>query len=99
MIRRYCDKVGIPFQTEMLDWDNTVNVTKSWSRTLRLLQFLGGIYDRALTSSGFQEKKAEKKVDISSLPDEVLECVKICQPYYDQLYEKRIIPEDRETEV
>ena len=100
MIRRYCDIVGIPFQSEMLDWDNSVNVTASWSRTLKLLQFLGGIYNTALSSTGFQVQKVEeKKVDLSTLPDEVLEAVKICQPYYDQLYQRRIIPEDRETEV
>lgn len=118
MVRRYCDAIGVPFQSEMMDWNPRINVTQSWSRTLKLLQFLGGIYDRALTSTCFQEQphngghadnnnsngaanscNGNSVADLASLPDEVLEAVKVSQPYYNKLYDRRLVPEDRETEV
>lgn len=97
MMRRYCDAIDVPFKSSMLDWDPTVNVTKTWSSTMKLLKQVG-VYEKALTSNGFHPR-TPKILDVSSLPEDVQEAVQICQPYYDKLYEKRIVPEDRETEV
>ncbi|XP_071804758.1 uncharacterized protein [Asterias amurensis] len=97
MIRRYCEAVGVPFKPSMLDWDPQVNVTQSWASSLKLMQHIG-VYEKALKSSCFSYRKP-KPVDVLSLPSDFQHAIKVSQPYYDMLYEKRIVPEDRETEV
>ena len=97
MVRRYCEAIGVQFKESMLDWDPTVNVTRTWSSTMKLLQHVG-VYEKALRSNGFHSRKP-KVVDTSALPEDVQDAIKVCQPYYDKLYEHRMIPEDRETEV
>ncbi|XP_072022513.1 uncharacterized protein [Amphiura filiformis] len=97
IVRRYCDAIGVEFTNAMLDWDPSTSVTTTWSSTMKLLKQVG-VYEKALSSNGFTPRKP-KVMDLSSLPEDVQIAVKICQPYYDKLYEKRIVPENRETEV
>ncbi|XP_022088928.1 uncharacterized protein LOC110978324 [Acanthaster planci] len=97
MIRRYCEAIGVPFKTSMLDWDPQVNVTQSWASSLKLMQHIG-VYEKALKSTTFN-CCPPKQVDVLSLPTDYQHAIKVSQPFYDKLYERRLIPEDRETEV
>jgi len=84
-LRAWCTALGISFDQRMLSWD--AYEPASWKKW-------PGWHVDAIRSTGFAApvRKAEKQAVPKPLPDEVRHIVEQCQPIYDKLYARRIMP-------
>jgi len=87
MFRAYCAKIGVAFETQMLNWDNDAedaSVFRQWMPW----------FEGALTSSTFQAsttKQHNPKV-VPELPPYVQQIIDESDVYYRQMYDVRLTP-------
>ena len=95
IISQYCQAVDIPYIDDLLQWKPGPDVVKNW-KTSRQLAGLGlneahtGYYKVAMESTKFLP--AGKLPARSELDADVLKCIDISMPYYENLYSMRIKP-------
>ena len=78
-LRLLCEKLSVPFMPAMLDWPKGSRVSDGvWAKHW---------YESVENSTGFAPY-SEKQIQLN---DEQLEVVNQVQPFYQQLYDKRII--------
>ena len=93
IVRQYCEVVGIPFKKSLLEWpagDDCVKNTWLVSKIMLQGDQLIGWYKAAFESTKFVPAKPLPPED--EIPDDVKECAKIEELFYQKLYEMRIKP-------
>jgi len=87
IVQVYCDKVGIPFIAESLNWDKPQTAVKEmcwWDK--------GSWHDSTSASTGFTQKASStsgKYTQVNENPH-LQELYDLCMPYYEKLYQYRI---------
>ncbi|XP_072017001.1 uncharacterized protein [Amphiura filiformis] len=93
VLKAYCNAMDIPYTDDLLHWDPSDDVIMTWnvSRSLLKLQQLDAFtfQDKAFTSSEFL--KPSKGPSREDLNEDDLQCVDFCMPYYEKMYEKRLV--------
>lgn len=87
MLRAYCAKIGVTFDTQMLTWDNDAEdatVFRQW------MPWFEGV----LTSSTFQPSttKPHSPKVVPELPRHVQQVIDESNVYYRRMYEARLTP-------
>lgn len=93
IVRQYCEAVGIPFNTSLLEWPAGSDcIKKNWLMSKFALQGneIIGFYTAALASTKFES--AKPLPSITEIPSDVTEIVKREEPYYNKLYDMCIRP-------
>ncbi|XP_072180260.1 uncharacterized protein [Diadema setosum] len=92
ILKRYCHETKITFRETMLKWESRQTIPEEWhaSEILRKHTQQAGSYERALSSTGVQAPSCQADTLEDLLPDDWLQCVNECQPFYDRLYAKRM---------
>ncbi|XP_072017002.1 uncharacterized protein [Amphiura filiformis] len=93
ILKAYCNAMDIPYTDDLLHWDSSGDVIRTWNIRRNFLDvdqsealsFMG----TAVSSSEFLEPTKGPSRD--NLAEEELKCVDFCMPYYEKLYEKRLI--------
>ncbi|XP_072016303.1 uncharacterized protein [Amphiura filiformis] len=93
MMKHYCEAVNIPYSKDLLRWESGEEVVSKWMIPTFFIQGnrLGGWYDSAFASSGWQ--KTRPTPSRSELSADVLSCADAIMPYYDEMYKQRLIPQ------
>lgn len=91
MLKMYCKETGIPFSEDMIHWRTGQEDLKDWKYSKKLMRVnrVIGQYDRAMRSSGLGSP-SHRTVDVSKYPDDCLEAIMYSQPFYRELYERRL---------
>ncbi|XP_022104348.1 uncharacterized protein LOC110986636 [Acanthaster planci] len=93
ILSAYCREMGIPYSRELLSWDSSDSVTKTWI-TPKILMNANKVvrfFNKAFRSSGFEQPSNAEPMN-ESLPEDVRQCVEASLSYYEKLREKRIKP-------
>ena len=86
-MQAYCERIGASFEKKMLEWEP--RPVPDWDK-------FEGWHENVLKSSGFQKKDpSNSKVDASrkvkdKLPNIVMQTIKHCMPFYEELHKNRI---------
>ena len=80
VVRRYCDRMGIPFLEDALCWEP--GMRPEWERW-------SDWHESSAASTGFEPPKPPTN---EPLPARVLDVVSRCQPIYEALHERRLRP-------
>ena len=88
MICQYCEKTGLEFQRVMLHWEEAspekMEDFKDWPI---------GWFKTLFSTSTFKKPASDcKSIDISREPPVVQQAILESQPYYNKLYELRLLP-------
>ena len=89
VLKAYCNAVGIPYSADLLHWDPNSDVIRTWNISRQSLQFFTVKYFAKAFSSSEFIKPAEDSC--SDLSEDDLHCIKFCLPYYNKMYEKRLV--------
>ncbi|XP_072017030.1 uncharacterized protein [Amphiura filiformis] len=93
VLKAYCNSMDIPYTDDLLHWDPSGDVIMTWktrSILLKLQQLADFTFiDKAITSSEFL--KPTKRPSREDLTEDDLQCIDFCMPYYEKMYEKRLI--------
>lgn len=80
-----CDEIGVQFSDKMLTWKSNSKKTKLlWTEDTSYYIW----YSRVLDSTEFINSESQDKVDF---PNELLPLVEKCMPFYEQLYNYRVV--------
>ena len=93
VLRKYCEAVGIPYSDSLLQFEaGDEIVRKNWLTSKTLLQGnkTGSYYEAAFASSCFEPAKDPPSDD--DLPPDVVVLAKTGEPFYKELYERRLKP-------
>ncbi|XP_006816111.1 uncharacterized protein LOC102800959 [Saccoglossus kowalevskii] len=90
ILQKYCKKVGLQFQDKMLNWEPGNN--DHWHKLFSQSFFTEAFKGAAIRSREFLPMSYET-VDLEGLPDYGVKQIEEAMPYYELLYDKRIIPE------
>jgi adenylylsulfate kinase len=84
VVQAFCERVGIPFVEESLQWDNIPSATK-------LTWWIGGDghHDNLKKSTGFQTKRFKEYQQVSSVP-KLAKAYEECLPYFEKLHANRL---------
>lgn len=78
-MKQYCNGIGIQFESHMTSWKPgpIPGVGKCWQ------EWLSGV----VTSTGFiqVDYSKQKAVPLDEMSKEVLDCIKFCQPFYEEM--------------
>ncbi len=95
ILRQYCEAIGVPFSSDLLQWESGDDITCKWIVSKKILKAnkldRGGFYGRALASSQF-ETSTKSTPDEKDLTPDVLQLAKDAEKYYKELYELRLRP-------
>ena len=80
-VSAYCKKLGVPFMAEALSWEP--GEVAGW-------EMWGEWHEEAQQSTGIKEQPLE---DDTELPEGLEEVYERCIPYYSELHERRLRPE------
>ncbi|XP_072018130.1 uncharacterized protein [Amphiura filiformis] len=93
VLKAYCNAMDIPYTDDLLHWDPSDDVIMTWkiSRSLLKLQKVDAFtfQDKAFTSSEFLKPSSGPSRE--DLTEDDLQCVDFCMPYYEKMYEKRLV--------
>jgi broad specificity phosphatase PhoE len=79
-IRAYCEKLGVPFMPESLSWEpGEVPEWEMWTEW----------HEEVQDSTGIKSQPLE---DDSEVPADLEGIYERCLPYYEELYERRLMP-------
>lgn len=86
VIRAFCDRVGIPFVAEALQWDNI-------PRSETITWWIGGDehHGNLKASTGFKTERFKEYPDVSEIP-KLARAYEECLPFYQKLHAKRLSP-------
>ena len=92
MMKRYCEAINIPYNKHLLQWKSGEEIACKWMIPTYFIQGnrLGGWYDSAFASSGWQ--KPRPTPSRSKLSSDVLSCADSIMPYYEEMYKERMLP-------
>ena len=93
VLRKYCEAVGIPYSDSLLQWEAGEEIVrKNWLSSKTLLQGnkTASYYEAAFASSCFEPAKDPPSDD--DLPPDVVVLAKNAEPFYKELYERRLKP-------
>ncbi|XP_071785991.1 uncharacterized protein [Asterias amurensis] len=93
MLRLFCKAVGLPFRESLLKWEPIEEIPWHNSQSLLTIHKANGAYEAALKSTGWITGEP-KPADLSQLPQIVLNAIEEARPFYQTLYEKRLMPDD-----
>ncbi len=93
IVKAYCNAMDIPYTNDLLHWDASYEIVKTWNVRRILLQqhqlddftFMNS----AFTSSEFL--KPSKGPSREELSEDDLQRVDVCMPYYEEMYRNRLI--------
>jgi len=87
MFRAYCAKIGVAFETQMLNWNNEVENSSVFRQWLPW-------FEGALSSSTFEAEttKPHSPKVLPELPRRVQQAVDDSYVYYKQMYAVRLRP-------
>ena len=92
VLKAYCAAVGIPYTDDLLQWDSSDDIIKTWKIRKAVLQLhqLGAFpfLDKAFRSSEFM--KPSKETPRSDLSEDDLKCIDFCIPFYEKMYKDRV---------
>ncbi len=92
ILKAYCNAMDIPYADDLLHWDPSDEIVKTWNVRrilLQLHQFQGYFIHNALASSEFLNPS--KCLGRKDLSDDDLQCIDFCMPYYEEMYKNRLI--------
>ncbi|XP_072035908.1 uncharacterized protein [Amphiura filiformis] len=92
-LRAYCQAIGIPYTSSMMQWNPLEKERDRWnfSKRLMFINRVIGQYDRAFSTSTLQ-KGTEKPLDLNDVTPEVLHATESSVQYYEKLFELRLRP-------
>ena len=98
ILSAFCREVGIPYRRELLSWDSSDSVTKTWitPKILTNANNAVGFFNAAFRSSGFESPSNTDQMN-ESIPLDVRQCVDVSMSYYEKMREKRIKPTNEMT--
>jgi len=87
MFRTYCTKIGITFETRMLNWDNDTEDTSAFQQWMPW-------FEGALTSNTFlpSTTKPHSPKVVPELPRHVQQVIDESDAYYRQMCDFRLTP-------
>ena len=89
VLKAYCNAVGIPYSDDLLCWDPSSDIVKTWNLPRQSLQvFMETFYAKAFSSSGFTKPVEGSLPDLS---EDDLYCIESSLPYYKNMYARRLI--------
>ncbi len=90
ILRKYCDSVGIRFQSTMLRWESGDEAMRDWISALSYLvgNKNGGYYSAAMKSMSFEPSKAPRKRN--EIPCELWTYVDSSMPFYRKMHDIRL---------
>ena len=92
VLKAYCTAVGIPYTDDLLQWDSSDDIIKTWKIRREVLQLhqLGSFtfLDNAFRSSEFV--KPSDTIPRSELSEDDLKCIDFCIPFYEKMYRDRL---------
>ena len=91
VLKAYCNAVGIPYTDDLLCWDPSSDIVKTWNtpNTMFTVDMMGRFLTGALSSSEFKKSKEEGSRPDLSMDD--LYCIESSLPYYEKMYARRLI--------
>ena len=93
VLQAYCAAVGIPYTDDLLHWDPSDDIIKTWKirkAVLQLHQLEGFTWlEKAFGSSEFM--KPTEGPPRSSLSEDDLKCIDFCMPFYEKMHKERLI--------
>ncbi|XP_072040472.1 uncharacterized protein [Amphiura filiformis] len=95
ILRQYCEAVGIPFSSDLLQWESSDDIKYMWITSKTLMKTdkgeKGGFYTQAFASTKF-EPLINVVPDRGELTPDVIQIAKGAEQYYKELYEMRLKP-------
>lgn len=84
IIRAFCERVGIPFIAEALQWDNI-------PRSEKITWWIGGDehHDNLKASTGFRTNRFKDYVNVADVP-KLARTYDECLPFYQKLHAERL---------
>ena len=85
-LRKYCEQVNVPFEKEMMTWNEN---DKNHHEFATWLPFFEDLFK----NTSFQKGPSASRTafpDLSTLPEVVHETIKACMPYYEKMYKLRM---------
>ncbi len=93
ILKAYCSAMDIPYTNDLLHWDASNEIVKTWNVhriLLQLHQFEDfPMLHKAFASSEFL--KPSQGPSRENLPEDDLQCIDFCMPYYEEMYKNRLI--------
>ena len=94
LLKAYCDAVGIPFSDDLLRWDRSDDVTRTW-KIRRILLQLHRLADytfleNAFSSYEFQKPLSSPNIVVRDLPEDIRQYVNFAMPFYEKMYKERL---------
>ena len=91
MLKAYCEAVGIPYNGDLLHWESGDDITHTWMTPRRLLRAhnIIGCYKDAFNSTQFN--RPGRMPSRNDLTEDELHCVDKIMPYYEEMYDQRLI--------
>lgn len=86
-LRAVCERVGVPFQEDMLSWEPGL-IDSNLFFTGKLLPFAESWYGNIKKSTGFQPLRSSNK----ELPAHLQPVLKACMPIYEELLKHQLVP-------
>ncbi|XP_070539423.1 uncharacterized protein [Ptychodera flava] len=97
ILRKYCYAVGIKYSESMMTWNSGAEKVESWPEPLQDATFM---YEDALKSTCFDfNLSSVGVVNQVKLPPIVKTSIESCRPLYREMWERRIRPDTKETEI
>ena len=92
ILKAYCAAVGIPYTDDLLQWDSSDDIIKTWKIRRAVLQLhQEGAFpflDKAFQSSEFM--KLSEEIPRSDLSEDDLKCIDFCLPFYEEMHKDRL---------
>lgn len=89
VLKAYCNAVGIPYSDDLLQWDRSSDIVKTWNIPKQSLQlYTETFYEKAFFSSEFI-KPAERSCP--NLSEEDVYCIEASLPFYEKMYASRLV--------
>ncbi|XP_071818697.1 uncharacterized protein [Apostichopus japonicus] len=94
VLEMYCKHTGIPYSPNMTVWGKGKDDLKRWHLSKRMLfvNTMVGQYDRALSTRGLGKPTHHPPHQEVELSGECQLAIQQSVPYYQKLYEKRMVP-------
>ena len=92
VLKAYCAAVGIPYTDDLLQWNTSDDIIKTWKIRKAVLQLhQEGAFpflDKAFRSSEFM--KPSEETPRSDLSEDDLKCIDFCLPFYEKIHKERL---------
>nr|XP_054760503.1 uncharacterized protein LOC129266711 [Lytechinus pictus] len=88
MMPKYCKAVGLPYTTQMLKWEPSLDVIQSWKWPFEISQDTSYLTN-VISSTGFS--KPQDLPSLDTVTSDVVQLAKEALPFYEKMYNNRLL--------